>query len=200
MLNGLPSRGDHQYRLRQEAVLGLGGPETLGALQHREINIYHLNEGHPALLPLSLLERELASRPKTSPTPEDVSKVRRSCVFTTHTPVPAGHDQFPKSLAAQVLGDTRARLIESIQGYHDGTLNMRYLGLRLSHYVNGVGMHHGETSRGMFPDYPIRAITNGVHRCYLDFAVIRRTLRQPYLMRGTHWSTAAGQSRPPALR
>jgi glycogen phosphorylase len=155
--------GDQQYRLRQEAVLGLGGLKILEALQHREVNIYHLNEGHSALLPLGLLEHELMARPGTFPTPEDVNKVRRSCVFTTHTPVPAGHDQFPKSLAAQVLGDTRARLIESIQGYHDGTLNMTYLALRLSHYVNGVGMHHGEISRGMFPDYPIRAITNGVH-------------------------------------
>ena len=155
--------GDQNYRLRQEAVLGLGGLEILEALQHRDVSTYHLNEGHSALLPLGLLERQLRVRPTSLPDSEDVSRVRRSCVFTTHTPVPAGNDQFPKSLALQVLGDSRLKLIESIEGYHEGTLNMTYLALRLSHYINGVGMHHGETSRGMFPDYPIRAITNGVH-------------------------------------
>jgi starch phosphorylase len=155
--------GDQNYRLRQEAILGLGGLEILEVLQHREVNTYHLNEGHSALLPLGLLERQFRMQPGASPDAEDVLRVRRSCVFTTHTPVPAGHDQFPKSLAQQVLGDARVKLIESIEGFHDGTLNMTYLALRLSHYINGVGMHHGETSRGMFPDYPIRAITNGVH-------------------------------------
>jgi len=155
--------GDQHYRLCQEAVLGLGGLEILEVLEHRDVHTYHLNEGHSALLALGLLERQFRTQPGASPDPEDVSCVRRSCVFTTHTPIPAGHDQFPKLLAQQVLGDARLKLIESIEGFHDGVLNMTYLALRLSHYVNGVGMHHGETSRGMFPDYPIRAITNGVH-------------------------------------
>ena len=155
--------GDQHYRLSQEAVLGLGGLEILEVLQHQYVNTYHLNEGHSALLALGLLERQLRMRPGALPDPEDVSRLRLCCVFTTHTPVPAGHDQFPKSLAQQVLGDSRLKLIDSIEGFHDGALNMTYLALRLSHYINGVGMHHGETSRGMFPDYPIRAITNGVH-------------------------------------
>jgi glycogen phosphorylase len=146
--------GDQHYRLNQEAVLGLGGLEMLEVLQHQDVNTYHLNEGNSALLVLGLLERQIRARPGASPGPEDVSRVRRSCVFTTHTPIPAGHDQFPRSLVQQVLGDSRLKLIESIDGYHDGTLNMTYLALRLSHYINGVGMLHGETSRGMFPDYP----------------------------------------------
>ena len=66
-------------------------------------------------------------------------------------------------LARQVLGQSRMSLLAETDSFHDGVLNMTYLALRFSHYVNGVGMHHGEVSRGMFPNYPIRAITNGVH-------------------------------------
>lgn len=155
--------GDQHYRLCQEAILGLGGLEILAALGYQDLKVYHMNEGHSALLALGLLERQLSIRASPSPTPDDVLAVRRSCVFTTHTPVPAGHDQFAKGLAKQVLGDARVQLIEAVNGYHDGTLNMTYLALRLSHYINGVAMHHGEISRGMYPEYPVRAITNGVH-------------------------------------
>lgn len=89
--------------------------------------------------------------------------VRKRCVFTTHTPVPAGHDQFSRDVVERVLGPDRARLLESAGCYHDGSLNMTYVALRCSHYINGVAMRHGEVSRGMFPGYPISAITNGVH-------------------------------------
>jgi glycogen phosphorylase len=154
---------DLQYRLRQEAILGLGGLEVLEALGYEGLEVYHMNEGHSALLALGLLERQLRTRASASPTPDDVLAVRRNCVFTTHTPVPAGHDQFPKALVKQILGEARVKLIEAADGYHDGTLNMTYLALRLSHYINGVAMHHGEISRGMYPEYPVRAITNGVH-------------------------------------
>lgn len=155
--------GDPYYRLCQEAVLGLGGLAILKALGHANVQVYHLNEGHSALLVLGLLERQLEIRQRPSLTDEDVQSVRRQCVFTTHTPVPAGHDKFPPELVKQVLGSRRAELIEAAGGYHDAALNMTYLALRLSHYINGVGMHHGEISRGMFPEYPVRAITNGVH-------------------------------------
>ena len=88
--------------------------------------------------------------------------VRRRCVFTTHTPVPAGHDQFPADLVRQVLGRERAESL--IAGCCiDHTLNMTYLALLFSHYINGVAMRHGELSRTMFPNYPINSITNGVH-------------------------------------
>ncbi len=156
--------GDGQtYRLSQEAVLGLGGLEILESLSHQALRVYHLNEGHSALLALGLLERQKKLAGREAATADAIDAVRRSCVFTTHTPVPAGHDQFSKELARQVLGGEYLSALETSEGLHDGTLNMTYLALRFSHYINGVAMHHGEISRGMFPDYPVRAITNGVH-------------------------------------
>jgi starch phosphorylase len=92
--------------------------------------------------------------------------VRAQCIFTTHTPVPAGHDRFPESLVRTVLGDARAALLAAsgcCTGTGDSWLNMTRLALRFSHYANGVAMRHGEVSREMFPDYEIHAITNGVH-------------------------------------
>ena len=139
------------------------GLEILDASGLTAVKTYHLNEGHSALLALGLLERQVRLRDGAAMSVEDILTVRRKCVFTTHTPVPAGHDQFPKELAGQVLGEARMKLLEAAEGYHDSTLNMTYLALRFSHYINGVAMHHGEISRGMFPDYPVRAITNGVH-------------------------------------
>jgi starch phosphorylase len=84
-------------------------------------------------------------------------------VFTTHTPVPAGHDQFPLEMVRQVLGEDCAAALQSLNACLDGYLNMTYLALAGSRYVNGVAMQHGEVSRHMFPSYSVRAITNGVH-------------------------------------
>jgi starch phosphorylase len=155
--------GDDHYRLCQEAVLGLGGLALLRKLGHDKIAAYHMNEGHSALLALGLLERRLdqsfAGRVKQL----DIDGIRRMCIFTTHTPVPAGHDQFPRALAQQVLGAERLQLLDQTQALHGDALNMTYLALRFSGYVNGVAMRHGEVSRGMFPNYAIAAITNGVH-------------------------------------
>ena len=155
--------GDSRYRLCQEAVLGIGGAGILPRLGHGHIESYHMNEGHSALLALSLLERRLAGEHVASANAGDMDAVRHRCIFTTHTPVPAGHDQFPLDLARQVLGEEWTRALVSTGCCHDGMLNMTYLALRCSRYVNGVAMEHGEVSRGMFPGYPIRAITNGVH-------------------------------------
>lgn len=155
--------GDERYRLCQEALLGIGGIAMLRQLGHHHVVTYHMNEGHPALLGLALLEGHLSGRPVTDASAEDLAFVRRKCVFTTHTPVPAGHDQFPKDLVRRVLGDDRTATLEKA-GYLTGdVLNMTELGLRCAHYINGVAMQHGEVSRGMFPNYSIRAITNGVH-------------------------------------
>ena len=155
--------GDEFYRLAQEIVLGLGGLKLLQKVGHSGIQAYHMNEGHSALLALGLLERRLdqsfAGRVKQL----DIDGIRRMCIFTTHTPVPAGHDQFPKPLVRQLLGDEWMSLLEQTQALHDDALNMTYLALRFSGYVNGVAMRHGEVSRGMFPNYAISAITNGVH-------------------------------------
>jgi starch phosphorylase len=155
--------GDDHYRLCQEVVLGMGGVEILRSLAQTAIESYHMNEGHSALLALALLEEQGRKRNSTTFTEEDIGTVRRKCIFTTHTPVPAGHDQFKTELVRQVLGDIRCKELESTNCCGSEGLNMTYLALRCSHYINGVGMHHGEVSRTMYPRYPIRAITNGVH-------------------------------------
>jgi starch phosphorylase len=153
--------GDNRYRLAQEIVLGLGGLAILEALDYREVRTFHLNEGHSALLTLGLLEETIASG-HLAPLAAR-ARVRRQCVFTTHTPVPAGHDKFERKLADKMLGRERSALLEKAEAYHDGTLNMTYLALTFCRYVNGVAMKHGEVSRAMFPEYTIHAITNGVH-------------------------------------
>jgi starch phosphorylase len=155
--------GDQHYRLCQEAVLGMGGVRILHELGHTAIETYHMNEGHAALLTLALLEERLGTPDLKTASAEDILAIRHKCVFTTHTPVPAGHDQFSKDLAVQVLGVERMGALEVTQGCPEQVLNMTYLALRFSHYINGVAMHHGEVSQGMFPRYPISAITNGVH-------------------------------------
>ncbi|MGH7479391.1 MAG: alpha-glucan family phosphorylase, partial [Candidatus Methylomirabilales bacterium] len=155
--------GDDHYRLCQAAVLGLGGVAMLRALGDDTVGVYHMNEGHSALLALALLERQTEGRGLHAATDADMEAVRRKCVFTTHTPVPAGHDQFPVDLVRHVLGAERAAALEQMHCYTDGTLNMTYLALRFANYTNGVAMRHGEVSTDMFPHYPINAITNGVH-------------------------------------
>ncbi len=155
--------GDDHYRLCQEAILGIGGVRLLQALGMNAIRSYHMNEGHSALLALGLLEQRMQGRELTIAAAADVEAVRERCIFTTHTPVPAGHDQFPSALARQVLGDAAADALEATHCCANNVLNMTYLALRFSRYVNGVAMHHGELSQDMYPNYPVRAITNGVH-------------------------------------
>ena len=154
--------GDGDYRLRQEAVLGMGGVRILAALDTKPL-VYHMNEGHAALLTLALLEQELRGAPLESATAENLDAVRQLCVFTTHTPVPAGHDRFSAEQSLRILGRERTNLLERVGAFHDKLLNMTYLALRFSRYVNGVAMQHGIVSREMFPEYSIEAITNGVH-------------------------------------
>src|SRR6202167_3675054 len=122
-----------------------------------------MNEGHAALLTLALLEREVRGRRLVQATDKDLEAVRRHCVFTTHTPVPAGHDRFSLEQGRRILGSERTKLIDRITGSPDGMLNMTHIALRFARYVNGVAMQHGKVSREMFPDYTIDAITNGVH-------------------------------------
>jgi starch phosphorylase len=122
-----------------------------------------MNEGHSALLSLGLLERRLEQSFAGRVKQLDIDGVRNMCIFTTHTPVPAGHDQFPRSLVGQVLGREELALLNEADVWESDALNMTFLALRFSGYVNGVAMRHGEVSRGMFPAYDISAITNGVH-------------------------------------
>lgn len=154
--------GDERYRLCQEAVLGFGGVQMLQALNYPGVKIYHMNEGHSAFATISLLENSLETNPGRELSDHDIDAVRPQCVFTTHTPVPAGHDRFAAQLVYQVLGDARSALLSRL-GVMDGYLNMTELALCLSGYVNGVSMRHGEVSREMFPGHRVEAITNGVH-------------------------------------
>jgi glycogen phosphorylase len=154
--------GDTYYRLCQETVLGLGGVAMLQALGMKP-EIYHMNEGHAALLAIGLLEERLGGAPLDRATEDDRIAIAQRCVFTTHTPVPAGHDQFGTDQMYKVLGTERGDALERFGCLHNALLNMTYLALRFSRYVNGVAMQHGKVSQEMFPDYTVHAITNGVH-------------------------------------
>src|ERR1035438_8714453 len=154
--------GDTNYRLQQEIVLGMGGVRMANALGHR-VNVYHMNEGHAALLTLALLESQLGGGRLRSATESDIEQVRKKCVFTTHTPVPAGHDRFFTEQAIRILGGDRTSRLETLGCFRDGMLNLTLLALRFSRYANGVAMQHGKVSREMFPEFAIDSITNGVH-------------------------------------
>ena len=177
--------GDSYYRLCQEVLLGVGGVRMLRALGYEDLTRYHMNEGHAALLSLELLGEEAVEAGRTAINGEDIEKVRAKCVFTTHTPVPAGHDRFPIEYFTRVfpqqskffdlkdaaVAELVKRSLQTEQNFPDlqeaaargAHLNMTYLALSLSKYVNGVAKQHGVTSRQMFPEVPIEAITNGVH-------------------------------------
>jgi len=154
--------GDTDYRLRQEAILGIGGVRMLEALDY-DVTAYHMNEGHAALLTVGLMELQLDGDLDRAIDERDTQAVRSQCIFTTHTPVPAGHDRFSMEQAKRILGRDITSLLQRMGGCHDGMLNMTYVALASSRFVNGVAMQHGKISREMFPEYSIDAITNGVH-------------------------------------
>ncbi|MBI3184738.1 MAG: alpha-glucan family phosphorylase [Myxococcales bacterium] len=149
--------GDERYRLSQEIVLGIGGVRMLGALGYGGIWKVHLNEGHAALAALELL-REAAAFGRE----RDFEGVRRRCVFTTHTPVEAGHDRFDYPLVRRVLGEPLPdEVLRALGG--EERLNLTLLALNLSGYVNGVARKHEEVSKRLFPGRDIQTINNGVH-------------------------------------
>jgi starch phosphorylase len=143
--------GDKKYRLKQEIVLGIGGVKLIEALQFK-IRRYHMNEGHSSLLGLELLQMYGM----------DEAKVREKCIFTTHSPVAVGYDQFPYDLVQEVLGEPVPLAYLKKIGGHD-CLNLTILALNLSKYHNGVAQKHREISEQLFPGYEINAITNGIH-------------------------------------
>jgi starch phosphorylase len=143
--------GDKTYRLKQEIVLGIAGTRMLKKLPFK-IRKYHMNEGHSSLLTLELLKENGM----------DSEKVRNLCVFTTHSPVEAAFDQFSYDLVQQIMGNEYLRSdLEQYAGTQN--LNMAYLALNLSKYINGVSLAHVDFSRRLFPGRYIRAVTNGVH-------------------------------------
>jgi starch phosphorylase len=154
--------GDARYRLCQEIVLGLGGVRMLRALNYQELIRFHMNEGHSSLLVVELLEQQARAAGRTAISSDDIASVREKCIFTTHTPVPASHDQFPMDMVRRVLGESPVFALKD-RCCHEGMLNLTYLALNFSRYVNGVAMKHGEVSRKLFGGYTIDAITNGVH-------------------------------------
>jgi len=154
--------GDTNYRLQQEIVLGMGGVRMARALG-LHVNVFHMNEGHAALLTQALLESQMGGGPPNGATDADIEAVRRRCVFTTHTPVPAGHDRFSTEQAIRILGGERTARLEKLGCFRDGLLNMTLLALKFSRYANGVAMQHGKVSRAMFPEFTIDSISNGVH-------------------------------------
>src|ERR1700686_2602282 len=184
-LTGSLYGGDPYYRLCQEVLLGVGGVRMLRELGYTELSRYHMNEGHAALLTLELLGEEAEKAGRESIRGEDIEKVRSKCVFTTHTPVPAGHDRFPMEFLTRAFPDQPEfldlkdassaellrRVLQAEQNFpgleeaarRGASVNMTQLALSLSTYVNGVAKQHGETSRQMFPGAAIEAITNGVH-------------------------------------
>jgi starch phosphorylase len=180
--------GNSEHRLRQELLLGVGGVRALRVYSritgHPAPEVFHTNEGHAGFLGLERI-RELTVA-------EDGPKVdfdtalemgRASTVFTTHTPVPAGIDRFPRTLVEQYFSEGGAtpgvpveRILtlgtEDYEGGDPGVFNMAVMGFRLSQRANGVSVLHGEVSRGMFnglwpafdeAEVPIGSITNGVH-------------------------------------
>jgi starch phosphorylase len=158
--------GDERYRLMQEIVLGVGGVRMLRAIGCTGLRTFHLNEGHAAFAPLELLRMEDPADGW------DFRPVRNRTVFTTHTPVAAGHDQFEAGLVSDVLGPFLPRDVLEMLGGRE-RFNMTHLALNLSHYVNGVALRHREISTELFPRYEIHQITNGVHTRTWTSAPIR---------------------------
>jgi starch phosphorylase len=169
--------GDRETRIQQEVILGIGGVRVLRSLGI-EPAVWHLNEGHAAFVALQRIRERLE---KGASFDSALDEVRRSTVFTTHTPVPAGHDAFPFQLVEKHLagcwgdmGEHRQRFLAlgEYDNGHGPQFNMTALALRTSSRVNGVSQLHGEVTRKMWrniwPDQPadqlpIKAITNGVH-------------------------------------
>ncbi len=154
--------GDAKYRLKQEIVLGVGGVRILKTLGV-PVRKYHMNEGHAAFLTLELLRMNNFDQKKT----------RGMCVFTTHTPVAAGHDQFDYTLVHQQMEPLVApELLKKLGG--PKRLNMTKLAFNMSEYINGVAKRHREVSEKMFPGYEIHAITNGVHSYFWTHPAFRK--------------------------
>ena len=170
--------GDNENRLKQELVLGIGGMRALDALGIKA-DIYHSNEGHSAFISLERMRKLIEEQHLTFG--QSIEVVRSSTLFTTHTPVPAGHDAFEEDLLRKYISHYHSRLniswaelmaLGQCDSDNDRKFNMSYLATRMSQEVNGVSKLHGKVSRGMFnklwPGYLkeeifIGHVTNGVH-------------------------------------
>jgi len=159
-------------RIVQEMILGIGGVKLLNSQGYTNIETYHLNEGHGSFSIVELYNMLNGN----------LDKVRNKVVFTTHTPVPAGHDRFDQDLVKKVFENRMPSEISKI-AEDNGQFNMTYLGMGLSRYRNGVAKKHGDISRKMFPQYEVDSITNGIH---LGFWV-SRPFRQIFKKKWPNW-------------
>lgn len=152
--------GDNRMRIKQEAILGIAGKRVLRRLQATNINTFHMNEGHAALAPVE--DARYLSKYYEFNTPKIQELVRSMHVFTTHTPIPAGHDKFSYELIKEVLGaeDVAWKHLD-LAGHEE--CNMTQLALNFSRFTNAVAKKHAQVSRKMFPGYDIKSVTNGVH-------------------------------------
>ncbi|MCC6676004.1 MAG: alpha-glucan family phosphorylase [Phycisphaerales bacterium] len=153
--------GNSDWRIKQEAILGIGGRRMLRAFTH-DVACFHMNEGHAVFLTVELLSEHLARFDKSQIDSECIRHARQRCVFTTHTPIEAGHDRFPIDRVRAIIGDHPVFHRPDLYG-SEGTLNTTILALNMSRFANGVARKHGEVSRSMFPNHTIDSITNGVH-------------------------------------
>lgn len=167
--------GNHETRIQQEILLGVGGIRMLRGLGIYP-KAYHINEGHAAFISLERMREYIHQGIRY---PNALELIRSSTIFTTHTPVPAGHDVFPMSTFEYHMGPLlskmeteRARIIDLGLDRDKDQYNMTFLGLNTSVYRNGVSKLHGQVSREMFHGFhgnmlqdevPIQSITNGVH-------------------------------------
>lgn len=142
---------DPLVRLAQELVLGIGGVKLLKELGYSDIVTYHMNEGHSSLLTLELLRRFEG----------DVQATRDLCVFTTHTPVSAGHEKYDTVKVEKILDGEYTSLLPHTMRMNG--LDMTKLALDFSRYVNAVSVKHGEVVANMFPEHSFDTITNGIH-------------------------------------
>jgi starch phosphorylase len=147
---------DQRWRLLQEAVLGIGGARILEAVGATRLEKYHMNEGHAALLTLELYRR-------FEHFDEPTEEVRARAVFTTHTPVAAGHDRFEQGMVNRILGVEYIPAQINNAVFEGGVLNMTRLGFNFSNHINGVAKKHGAVTRELFPGYRVESITNGVY-------------------------------------
>ncbi len=158
--------GDRFYRLCQEVVLGIGGTRMLHILGYTNLSRYHMNEGHAALLSLELVKEKAIMTgvhiEDFESAKECIEYTRKHCVFTTHTPVAAGHDKFDYDMVQDVMRNyLPTPFIQHLAG--EDMLNMTLLALNLSHFVNSVAKKHMDISSHLFPGYHFNNITNGVH-------------------------------------
>jgi len=148
--------GGEDHRILQEALLGFGGIYLLDILGYKNIKTYHMNEGHCSFLTLALLKKFNGN--------ED--KVRSLCHFTTHTPVPAGHDQFSVNRCRELVDTLLPDNLNLPSWIQNNQLHMTELGLYFSRSANGVSELHGEVARNQFPSFSIDYITNGIYHPY----------------------------------